>query len=60
VGDEVIIQGKTTGALIQRVKSLQIEGESVEVAEGGEVGLLVEDRVRPGDLVYRRVKRSDS
>ena len=59
-GDEVIIQGKTTGALIQRVKSLQIDGSPVEMAEDGEVGLLVEDRVRPGDLVYRRVKRTDS
>lgn len=57
VGDEIIIQGRTTGALIQRVESLQVDGNPVESVESGRAGLLVEDRVRPGDLVYRRVRR---
>mgnify|MGYP001953135740 CR=1 FL=1 len=57
VGDEIIIQGRTTGALIQRVESLQVDGDPVERVESGRAGLLVEERVRPGDLVYRRVRR---
>lgn len=58
VGDEIIIQGKTTGSLIQRVKSMQIHGENIEKAHGDQdVAVLVEDKVRPNDVVYKRIKR---
>ena len=58
VGDEIIIQGPTTGSTIQKVKSMQIMGKNIEKSEGREnVGVLLEDKVRPGDLVYRRVER---
>ncbi|WP_321423430.1 peptidase U32 family protein [uncultured Methanobacterium sp.] len=58
VGDEIIIQGPTTGSIIQKVKSMQIMGKNIEKSEGNEnVGIFVEDKVRPGDLVYRRVER---
>lgn len=56
--DEIIIQGPTTGSIIQKVKSMQIMGKNIEKSEGREnVGIFVEDKVRPGDLVYRRVER---
>ncbi len=58
VGDEIIIQGPTTGSIIQKVKSIQIKGKPIEKSEGKEnVGVSLEDKARPGDLVYRRVKR---
>ncbi len=57
LGDEIIIQGRTTGALIQRVESIQVDGCSVERVEDGHAGILVSGRVREGDLVYRRVPR---
>jgi U32 family peptidase len=60
VGDEIIIQGPTTGSIIQKVKSMQIMGKNIEKSEGKEnVGISLEDKVRPGDLVYRRVKRKE-
>ncbi|HEX3013506.1 MAG TPA: U32 family peptidase, partial [Methanobacterium sp.] len=58
VGDEIIIEGKTTGSLIQEVESMQIEGEDInEVQKGQNVGIEVKDKVRPNDLVYKRIKR---
>ncbi|MDI9624545.1 MAG: U32 family peptidase [Methanothermobacter sp.] len=57
IGDEIIIQGKTTGSLTEKVKSLQINGRNVKKAEKCRVGVKVTSRVRPGDLVYKRVKK---
>lgn len=59
VSDEIIIQGPTTGSVIKKVDSIQIMGKNIEKSEGGEnVGVLLEDKVRPGDLVYQRIKRN--
>ena len=58
VGDEIIIQGPTTGSYIQTVKSMQIEGKTVEIGEKNQsVGILLEKKVRPGDLVYKRLPK---
>lgn len=58
VGDEIIIQGKTTGCLIQRVKSMQIQGRNINKANRDQnVAILVEDKVRPNDVVYKRIKK---
>jgi putative protease len=52
VGDEIIIQGKTTN-LRQKVESMEIEHKKVEVAPpGSSIGLKTVDRVREGDRVY--------
>lgn len=59
IGDEIIISGNKTGSLIQNVKSMQIEGKNIKEAQKGQnVGLLVEDKVRPNDTVYKRIKRN--
>lgn len=59
VGDEIIIEGKTTGSLIQRVESMQIDGKDItEIQKGQNVGIKVNDKVRPNDLVYKRIDRS--
>jgi len=58
VGDEIIIEGKTTGSLIQRVESMQIQGKNIDkVTRDQKVAILVEGKVRPNDVVYKRIKR---
>jgi len=58
VGDEIIIEGKTTGSLIQRVESMQVLGKNVDkVTRDQNVAVLVEGKVRPNDVVYKRIKR---
>lgn len=55
VGDEVHIKGHTTD-FRQKIKSLQVEHDSVQVAEPGmSIGMKVEDPVRAHDLVYKAV-----
>lgn len=52
VGDKIKIKGATTD-FEQKVKSIQMEGKSVEKAKkGDDVGIKVDDRVRPGDAVF--------
>ncbi len=58
MGDEIIIEGKTTGSLIQKVRSIQIHNRNVEKAKRDQnVAILVENKVRPNDIVYKRIKR---
>ena len=58
VGDEIIVQGPTTGSVIQKVESLQIDHQNIAEAQKGQnVGIQLTSKVRPGDLVYRRVKK---
>lgn len=53
VGDEIRIKGNTTD-LTQKVNSMQINHKDVKVAKKGDsVGIKVEDKVRPNDLVYK-------
>jgi putative protease len=58
LGDEIIIQGPTTGSITHKVNSLQIDGKSIKSAlKKQHVGLLINDKVRANDLVYKRIKR---
>jgi putative protease len=60
IGDEIIIQGNKTGSIIQKVESMQINGEEINEAKKGQnVGLLVKDKVRPNDIVYKRILRKN-
>jgi putative protease len=59
-GDEIIIQGPTTGSITHKVKSMEIEGKTVVKAlKNQHVGLLIGEKVRPNDLVYKRVLRAE-
>lgn len=52
VGDKIHVQGATSD-FEQEVGSMQIEHESVQVAESGQViGLKVDGKVRGGDKVF--------
>jgi putative protease len=56
IGDKIHIKGATTD-FVQEVKSMQINHKPVEEANpGDDIGLLVEDRVREGDIVYKIVE----
>jgi len=53
VGDTIHIKGHTT-ELTQRVDSIQLEHQSLERAEPGQViGIKVRERVRPHDQVFK-------
>lgn len=55
VGDTIHVHGATTD-FIQPVESIQIEHDAVEKVEpGAQIGLLVKDRVREHDQVFKVV-----
>ena len=54
LGDELLIQGPTTGVVRVRVNSIQIEHQAVTTASRGQtVAVQLNSPVRPGDHVYR-------
>lgn len=56
VGDKIIIKGATTD-IEQSVSSMQIEHENVDTAKSGQsVGLKIEGRARPNDIVYKAIE----
>ena len=53
VGDKIRIKGNTTD-FVQEITSMQIEHEQVkEAGKGDSVGIKVDEKTRPGDLVYK-------
>lgn len=55
VGDEVHIKGRTTD-FRQKVSSMQVEHENVQMAEPGQsIGVKVSEPVRANDLVYKAI-----
>jgi putative protease len=53
LGDELFIEGRTTGFLRQRVESLQIDSRPVcEAPSGANVAIRVAEQVRRGDKIY--------
>lgn len=61
LGDELLIQGPTTGLVRVKVESIQIEHEGKKRAERGErIALGVPEPVRPRDRVFLVTKREDS
>ncbi len=53
VGDQIHVVGHSTD-FVTSVQSMQIEHESVSQAGAGDsVGIKIEERARPGDMVYR-------
>jgi len=55
VGDTILVKGPTTD-FEQVVGSMQIEHENIERAEARQsIGLKVEERVREGDIVYKKL-----
>lgn len=58
IGDEIIIQGQTTGSINQRVNSMELDGKTIEKAINPvNIAVAIDDKVRPNDLVYKLIKR---
>jgi putative protease len=54
VGDEVVITGPTTGALILTVDDIQVDCKSVERAvKGDSFSIAVPAKIRPSDRLYK-------
>ncbi len=54
VGDTIEIRGTTTN-FSQKIASMQIEHKLIKVAKRGDaVGLKVKEKVRKGDIVYKK------
>ncbi len=57
VGDEVVITGPTTGALIITVEDIRVDGRSVDRAvKGDSFSIAVPAKIRPADRLYKWVK----
>ena len=57
VGDEVVITGPTTGALIITVDDIRVDGKSVDRAvKGDSFSIAVPAKIRPADRLYRWIK----
>lgn len=55
IGDEIHIKGHTTD-FRQKVNSIQVEHEKIQVAEPGmSIGMKVDEPARAHDLVYKTV-----
>ncbi len=53
LGDKIRIKGNTTD-FVQEITSMQIEHEQVkEAGKGDSVGIKVDEKTRPGDMVYK-------
>jgi len=53
VGDKIHFLGHTTD-FTQTVDSMQVDREPIQAAKAGDsIGVKVQDRVRPNDMVYR-------
>ncbi len=59
VGDEIIIQGNTTGSIVIKVESMQLNGKNIDKAvKDQNVAIYVGEMVRPNDLIYKRLNNN--
>jgi len=55
IGDEIKIKGNTSD-FIQKITSIEIDYEQIEIAEPGQtIGIKTEKPVRQNDLVYKKI-----
>ncbi|MBR5503646.1 MAG: U32 family peptidase [Methanobrevibacter sp.] len=60
LGDEIMIQGPTTGSLTHIIESMQIDGENIERAEkGSNVAIAIDEKLRESDFVYKLIPRDE-
>lgn len=57
VGDEILITGPTTGAVIQIVEEIRVDLKSVnETVKGEKFSIKLNDKIRPSDKLFKLVK----
>ena len=60
VGDEIMIQGPTTGSITHIIESMQIDGRNIEKAEkGSNVAIAIDEKLRESDFVYKLIPRDE-
>ncbi|MCQ2972875.1 MAG: U32 family peptidase [archaeon] len=60
LGDEILIQGPTTGSINHIIDSMQINGESIkEAPKDSNVAIAIDTKLRESDFVYKLIERSD-
>ncbi|MCC7553186.1 MAG: U32 family peptidase [Methanobacteriaceae archaeon] len=60
IGDEIMIQGKTTGSINQIINSMEINGEKIKKAKKGlNIAIAMDNKVRENDFVYKLIPRFD-
>ena len=60
IGDEIMIQGPTTGSITHVIDSMQIDGEAIEKAEkGSNVAIAIDEKLRESDFVYKLIPRDE-
>lgn len=58
IGDEILIQGKTTGSISHVIESMEIDGVAIDFCKKGQnVAIAIDDKLRPNDFVYKLIKR---
>jgi putative protease len=58
MGDEIMIQGPTTGSITQIIESMEINGEFVDFSKKGQnVAVAVDKKVRKNDFVYKIIEK---
>ena len=59
-GDEILITGPTTGAVMQTIDEIRVDLKSVEETVKGErFSFKVSEKVRPSDRLYKMVPNND-
>jgi len=60
VGDPMLITGKTTGVVEEKVQEIRVDLKNVSMAAKGDLcSIPVSKRVRPGDKLYKKQKTND-
>ena len=58
IGDEIMVQGPTTGSITHVIDSMQIDGKAIENAEkGSNVAIAIDEKLRESDFVYKLIPR---
>lgn len=61
VGDEIMVQGPTTGSITHVIESMQIDGKPIETAEKGlNVAIAIDTKLRENDFVYKLIPRESN
>ena len=61
LGEEIIIQGNKTGSISMKVESMQINGTNIKkISKGQNVAIHVKEKVRPNDVVYKRIIKDET
>ncbi|MCQ2738329.1 MAG: U32 family peptidase [archaeon] len=60
IGDEIMIQGPTTGSITHVIESMEIDRKAIEYAEkGANVAIAIGEKVRENDFVYKLIPREE-